>query len=395
MMPKYLSIHDTANTKAGADAEAHANYLKGDVAANKPVSWHFTVDGGSAEKPPQIYQHLPLNETGWHAGDWNGEGNMTSIGIEICENMDGDRRKAEDNAARLAAWLLQELELDINRVVQHYKWTGKDCPRVLRNRPGGWGEFIEAVQKYKNGGECMFKDLNEAWYPSIIKQAAELGLVAGYPDGTIRPKEPVTTERLIYILMRYRNRDIHHDTIADLVNGWKRSVILIRNDKLDGGSSLGSGSFISEDGLILTNRHMTENHKKLTVTWFGGVQYNAKFVRDSSDADLALIKVDGIKTKPVRIASSVPRHGDFCVVLGAPLALKDSATFGIVSYPDRDSGHYVQVDAAINQGNSGGACFDLQGNMIGVPTLKFVGPTVDNVAYLTSVIEIRKFLNAR
>jgi N-acetylmuramoyl-L-alanine amidase len=392
VVPKWITIHDTANTKAGADAETHAKYLKSDQAANKPVSWHFTVDGGSIErqKLPQVYQHLPLNEVGWHAGDWNGSGNMTSIGIEICENVDGDRKKAEILAAELVAWLLRKLNLTINDVVQHYHWTGKDCPRVLRTRPGGWADFIDAV-KFKIGGDKVFKDINEAWYPSLIEQAAELGLIAGYADGTFRPKEPVTREQLIYFLMRYRERDLHQGTIVDLVARWKRSVVMIRNDKSNGGSSIGSGSFVSVDGLILTNRHVVENCSKLTVTWYHGAQYQARLIRESSDVDLALIKVDGIQTNPVLLASSVPKHGEFCLVLGAALALKDSATFGIVSYPERD-GHYVQVDAAINPGNSGGACFNLQGFMIGVPTLKFVGATVDNVAYLTGVSEIRKFL---
>ena len=141
--PHYITIHDTANPAKGADALAHAKYLKSDAAANLPVSWHFTVDD------KRIVQHLPLDEVGWHAGDGSkGAGNTSSIGIEICENSDGDRSKAEANAAELVASLLRQFGLPLDAVVQHNRWTGKNCPRVIRSRPGGWGGFLAAVQNH-------------------------------------------------------------------------------------------------------------------------------------------------------------------------------------------------------------------------------------------------------
>jgi N-acetylmuramoyl-L-alanine amidase len=139
---KYITIHDTANSDAGADALMHARYLKGDEAANRPVSWHFTVDDS------RVIQHLALNEVGWHAGDGNGPGNMTSIAIEICENADGDRTKAEENAASLVADLLIRLNLGIDAVVQHNKWSGKNCPHLIRSRSGGWDLFLQNVIKH-------------------------------------------------------------------------------------------------------------------------------------------------------------------------------------------------------------------------------------------------------
>jgi len=151
MNPKWITIHDTANARTGADAFAHAEYLKGDEAESKPVSWHFSVDGGSIAKdgtvkPPQIYQHLPTDEIGWHAGDGHGAGNMASIGVEICENIDGDRARAEALAAELVAWLCKQYNIPVLNVVQHSNWAKKDCPRVLRNRPGGWDNFIAQVK---------------------------------------------------------------------------------------------------------------------------------------------------------------------------------------------------------------------------------------------------------
>ncbi len=136
---KYITIHDTGNSAKGADARNHARYLK---TADVIASWHFTVDDG------EIVQHLPLNEIGWHAGDGaSGPGNRQSIGIEICMNADGDRTKAEKNAAALVARLLKELDLPISAVKQHYDWTRKNCPQVIRARPGGWDGFISAIKE--------------------------------------------------------------------------------------------------------------------------------------------------------------------------------------------------------------------------------------------------------
>jgi len=149
MRPRYLCLHDTGNPSYHADAEAHAAYLQTTTAANVPVSWHFTVDGGSIEKPPQIYQHLPLDENGWHAGDGTyGPGNRKSIGIEICMNTDGDRAKAEELAAKLVAYLIKTVDTLLPLpMTQHYDWNGKNCPRVLRGRPGGWQEFLDLVKE--------------------------------------------------------------------------------------------------------------------------------------------------------------------------------------------------------------------------------------------------------
>ncbi len=141
--PRYITIHNTANPNAGA--KAHSAYIKGDAAAAIPASWHFTVDD------KEIYQHLPLTENGWHCGDGsNGTGNRQSIGVEICEYTDRARQdQAIERAARLTAYLLGDIYgLDITAVKQHYDWSGKNCPRVLRGRAGGWEDFLRQVQGF-------------------------------------------------------------------------------------------------------------------------------------------------------------------------------------------------------------------------------------------------------
>lgn len=143
MKPEYITIHQTGNTSKGANAEMHNRYVH-NVAPNP--SWHYTVDD------KEIYQHLPLDENGWHAGDGtNGPGNRKSIGIEICVNKDGSLAKAEANAAWLAAKLIKEvntLKPFPACVKQHYDWSRKNCPAQIRGRKNGWANFLAAVEAH-------------------------------------------------------------------------------------------------------------------------------------------------------------------------------------------------------------------------------------------------------
>ncbi|WP_246118880.1 peptidoglycan recognition protein family protein, partial [Alkalibacillus haloalkaliphilus] len=120
MFPRYITIHETANTAPGATAFMHANYVTN---SSTPVSWHFTVDDGRV-----IYQHLPTNETGFHAGDGSGDGNRNSIGIELCVNNGGDFYQTRRNAAVLVRKLMNDFNIPIYNVVTHNHWSGKLCP---------------------------------------------------------------------------------------------------------------------------------------------------------------------------------------------------------------------------------------------------------------------------
>ena len=128
MTPMYVTVHNTANTSKGG-CESHAAYVK---RPTTEVSWHFTVDDH------EIFQHLPLNENGWHAGDGHGNGNRKSIGIEICENEDGNFQQAVKHAQWLIQKLLKEHNIPLANVVTHQHWSGKTCPRLLL---ATWDEF--------------------------------------------------------------------------------------------------------------------------------------------------------------------------------------------------------------------------------------------------------------
>lgn len=151
LIAKYITIHDTGNSNAGADAKNHSHWVRTNPDPNFLSSWHFTVDDRIA------IQQLPLTEHGWHAGDGaNGPGNRQSIGIEICENKDGQRELAEINAAWLCTKLIKEVPTLLaypDCMKQHYHWTGKNCPRVIRGRAGGWEDFLARVSGFLKAGE--------------------------------------------------------------------------------------------------------------------------------------------------------------------------------------------------------------------------------------------------
>ncbi|HUC49739.1 MAG TPA: Do family serine endopeptidase [Xanthobacteraceae bacterium] len=139
----------------------------------------------------------------------------------------------------------------------------------------------------------------------------------------------------------------------------------------------GSGFFISADGYAVTNNHVVDHAKSVQVTTDDGTIYTAKVVGTDPKTDLALIKVDGKSDFPyVNFASNPPKVGDWVVAVGNPFGLGGTVTAGIVSARGRDIGagpydDYVQIDAPINKGNSGGPAFDVDGNVIGVNTAIF------------------------
>jgi serine protease Do len=139
----------------------------------------------------------------------------------------------------------------------------------------------------------------------------------------------------------------------------------------------GSGFFISADGYAVTNNHVIESANSVVVTTDDGKTYTAKVVGRDAKTDLALIKVDDRQDFPfVKFADQTPRIGDWIVAVGNPFGLSETVTAGIVSARGRDIGtgpydDFIQIDAPINKGNSGGPSFDLDGNVVGVNTAIF------------------------
>ena len=140
-----VTIHNTANTAPTATDTAHANWMESVEEADKQyIGVHFYVDQDS------ITQTLPITEVAYHAGDGKGNGNMKTIGIEICEN--GDILKAEANAKQLAAALIKAHPTW--NVYKHQDWSGKYCPRVILDR-GNWPAFVNDIMTLVNGATAV------------------------------------------------------------------------------------------------------------------------------------------------------------------------------------------------------------------------------------------------
>jgi serine protease Do len=145
----------------------------------------------------------------------------------------------------------------------------------------------------------------------------------------------------------------------------------------------GSGFIISADGYVVTNNHVVEGAQEIVVTLSDGRQFPAKLVGLDPPTDLAVLKVQAQGLPYVSFArSAMPQVGDWVVAVGNPFGLGGTATAGIVSAQGREIGEsyvsYLQIDAPINSGNSGGPSFDLSGRVVGVNSAIF-SPTGGSV----------------
>jgi serine protease Do len=140
----------------------------------------------------------------------------------------------------------------------------------------------------------------------------------------------------------------------------------------------GSGFIIDPDGYVVTANHVIDNATKISVKLTDGRELSAKVVGADAGTDVALLKIDGVKDLPtVGFGDSMRlRAGDWVVAVGNPFGLSTTVTAGIVSFKGRDGSQvgggqytdYIQIDAPINSGNSGGPTFDLSGKVVGMNT---------------------------
>ncbi len=137
----------------------------------------------------------------------------------------------------------------------------------------------------------------------------------------------------------------------------------------------GSGFFVSADGYVVTNNHVVANAVKVDVVMDDGTMLTAKVVGTDPNTDVALVKVEGRRTDfPfVSFADTAPKIGEWVIAMGNPFGLGGTVTSGIVSAQGRDIGSgpyddFMQIDAAVNRGNSGGPTFNIAGKVVGVNT---------------------------
>lgn len=181
MVPECITIHETDNTGFKANAEAHARLQES--GNSRQASWHMQVDDC------QAIQSIPFDEVAWAAGDGkDGPGNLTSIHLEICVNNDGDYKKSVSNAAEVTKHLMKQLNIPLCNVVQHNKWSGKNCPRYLRSGEKGikWDDFINSLKEVPKVPQGPGKEVGEVVKTGdhgesvkvINYQLAALGLIS-------------------------------------------------------------------------------------------------------------------------------------------------------------------------------------------------------------------------
>ena len=212
-----------------------------------------------------------------------------------------------------------------------------------------------APQALAFGAPESFADLAEQISPSVVNITTS-ALIAAPADGA-----PMVPEGSPF-------EDFFDDFNAPGQNGPQRS------------EALGSGFVISEDGFIVTNNHVIEGADEITIEFFSGKKLPAKLVGTDPKTDIAVLKVEAGEPLPfVTFGNSdLMRVGDWVMAMGNPLGQGFSVSAGIVSARGRElQGSYddfIQTDAAINRGNSGGPLFNMDGQVIGVNT-SILSPT--------------------
>ncbi|MCG8442610.1 MAG: Do family serine endopeptidase [Caulobacterales bacterium] len=221
---------------------------------------------------------------------------------------------------------------------------------ALPARPVGADEPI-TVERLANGAPMSFADLIEQVSPAVVS----VMVVTESPS------------------VRFNGDDFEFEGLPedfeDLFREFRRRF---EDSGPREGRSLGSGFFISADGLLVTNNHVIENSREIMIELKNGDEYPAELLGSDPASDLAVLKVEGDNPFPyVQFSEEMDiRVGDWVVAVGNPFGLESTATAGIVSAIGRETGArynaFIQIDAPINRGNSGGPTFDLKGRVVGV-----------------------------
>ena len=181
------------------------------------------------------------------------------------------------------------------------------------------------------------------------------------------------------------------------LGGLMQSVVAIQDN---GGRTIGTGFFIN-DNLILTNRHVVDERKLISIRTKGGQKYVGKVLDAHYDLDIALVEIDGTGTPVKMYSGSSASEGEEVIAIGNPMGLEYSVTKGIISSirkrkdkkkPLSKEYAYIQTDVPINPGNSGGPLF-MNGKVVGINTMKLVDEDIEGIGFAIHYDEILKYLD--
>src|SRR3954462_11773348 len=219
--------------------------------------------------------------------------------------------------------------------------------------------------------------------PNLSQEAQHLARPSGFADIVEKVKPAVISVR---VKMRVDGQSASSDDELPFPKGSPMEKFFKRFGMPEGGQGLpnaprgrpfrqaqGSGFFISADGYAVTNNHVVEKATTVEISTDDGKTHTAKVIGTDPRTDLALIKVEGGNFPYVPFATKTPRVGDWVVAIGNPFGLGGTVTAGIVSARGRDIGagpydDFLQIDAPVNRGNSGGPTFNLNGEVVGINT---------------------------
>lgn len=222
----------------------------------------------------------------------------------------------------------------------------------------------------------MFRDIpKNAWYRKAVETAVKDGVISGFPDGTFRADKPLSRAEYAAIYLKSKFRD---GVFSDILPQVMPSVVLVHT-----GPALGSGFCVHRENgwsYILTNSHVVGNASEgfcvkdaLEIPNFEWELY-----AQGGDQDLALLRTK-YALNPLRFAKSY-ELGEPVAVIGSPMGYTETVSVGILSNINR--GDYIQIDAPISPGNSGGACINERGEIVGVVTAKLVDLDVEGMGFI-------------
>ena len=239
----------------------------------------------------------------------------------------------------------------------------------------------------KNMQASNWEDPSSSALSSNLYAAPSLQAQAGLDFASIAEKVGPTVVRIEAVkVVRRQYRGNFQDSPFD--DFWDRFFGVPRGRQQEERSTVrGTGFFISEDGYLLTNNHIVEDAIKITVTSLQGDEHSAELIGTDSKTDIALLKIKGDNFSYVSLGNSeMLKIGEWVLAIGNPLGFAHTVTAGIVSAKGRQLSQdpelpyqdFIQTDAAINRGNSGGPLVNMNGEVVGITSMIYT-PTGGNI----------------